>query len=167
MRISKKVLLLSAVLFGLAVVPTGFSHAAGAGGGSSGSSGGSSGSSSSAGAEFGKAKAKVEAEDYRGAIPLLEKLVRKNPKHADAYNLLGYSHRKLGHTDEALEYYGKALKANPKHLGANEYLGELYLELNDLAKAEERRAVLAKACKSCEELEDLDEAIAAFKAKSS
>lgn len=167
MHRSLRAVLAAALTFGLAAAVPASNPYAAAGGGSSSSSGSSSGSSSSVATEYVKAKAKVDKKDYRGAIAMLEKIVRKNAKHADALNLLGYSHRKLGRIDEALEYYGKALKVNPKHLGANEYLGELYLEMNDLAKAEERRAVLAKACKSCEELEDLDEAIAAFKAKSS
>ena len=67
--------------------------------------------------------------------------------------------------DEALEYYEKALKLKPNHVGANEYLGELYLEMKNLPKAEERLAVLAKACNGCEEQKELEEKIADFKAE--
>jgi tetratricopeptide (TPR) repeat protein len=70
--------------------------------------------------------------DYVGAIPLLRKSVAADSRNADAYNLLGFSHRKLGQIDAALAHYGKALTLEPEHRGANEYLGELYLELGDL-----------------------------------
>jgi len=111
-----------------------------------------------------KASAKVDAGKYDDAIDILEDIVDDNPKNADAWNLLGYSHRKLGEYDDALEYYEKALKLKPNHVGANEYLGELYLEMKDLPKAEERLAVLAKACNGCEEQKELEEKIADFKA---
>ena len=102
--------------------------------------------------------------DYAKAIPLLEKVVVAEPKNADAYNYLGYSHRKLGDRDKAFAFYSKALEIKPRHLGANEYLGELYLEMGELQKAEERLAVLDKACFfGCDEYSDLKEAIEAYK----
>lgn len=157
----------AAVALGLGLMaPAGPGFAAGSGGSSnSGGSSGSSSSSTSASALYAKAKSKVDAEDYRGAMPILEKIVAKDPRNADALNLMGYCSRKLGDVDEGLEYYQKALKINPNHVGANEYLGELYLELKDLPKAEERLKVLAKACNGCEEQRDLEEAIADYKAK--
>lgn len=109
---------------------------------------------------FTKAQSLVEAESYAEAIPLLEKVVAARPDSADAFNYLGYSHRKLGDVDAALQYYGRALELQPSHLGANEYLGELYLELDDLSKAEERLTVLDKACFfGCEEYSELKAAI--------
>jgi hypothetical protein len=49
------------------------------------------------------------------------------------------------------------------HLGANEYLGELYLETGQPELAEERLAVLKEACPDgCEELEELEVALAAY-----
>jgi hypothetical protein len=64
---------------------------------------------------------------------------------------------------KAMTYYTKALNKEPKHLGANEYMGELYLEMNNLPKAEERLAVLKGACGNCEEFEDLDGQIKDYK----
>ena len=113
--------------------------------------------------ELAKARKKVKKEDYEAAIPLLEKALKANPKSADALNLLGYSHRKLGRTDQALGYYQQALAIEPKHLGANEYLGELYLELKQLEKAEERLKVLSTACNACEEYAELKEKVEAFR----
>ncbi len=157
----------AALALALALLPAA-ADAAGSGGSSS-SSGGSSGSSSTSSAkgDYMTAKSKVDAGNYRGAVPILEKIVAQSPGNADALNLLGYSQRKLGSKNKALTYYLKALKIEPEHVGANEYLGELYLEMNDLPKAEERLAVLAKACNNCEEQQELAEKIAAFKAKNS
>lgn len=113
-----------------------------------------------------KAAALVDQGKFLEAIPLLKKVVTSEPKNADAYSYLGYSHRKLGATDLALGYYRKALDLKPKHLGANEYLGELYLELGDLKGAEERLEILDWACLfGCEEYTDLKRAIEAYKAK--
>lgn len=113
-----------------------------------------------------KAAGLVEQSQYAEAIPLLKQVVAAEPNNADAYNLLGYSHRKLGDFDSALGYYQSALKFKPQHLGANEYLGELYLQMGDLEKAEERLKVLDWACLfGCEEYTELKEAIEAYKAK--
>ncbi len=116
--------------------------------------------------DYAQAAKLVEAGKYAAAIPLLEKTVAKESKNADAYNLLGYSHRKLGDVEAALTHYGRALELDPKHRGANEYLGELYLELGRLDEAQERLAVLDKACFfGCEEYSELKAMIAAYQAK--
>jgi Flp pilus assembly protein TadD len=51
----------------------------------------------------------VQAKDWNKAIGLLNRVVADSPKNADAYNYLGYSHRKLGNRDQALTYYNQAL----------------------------------------------------------
>ncbi len=110
----------------------------------------------------------IEAADYRGAIALLDKIVGANPKNANALNYLGYSHRKLGDFDKALGHYQQALKLKPDHLGAHEYLGELYLQMNDLARAQQHLDRLDDICIfGCEEYTDLKKAIQAYKAKHS
>ena len=110
-----------------------------------------------------QAKELVDDQQYAQAIPLLQKSIQQKGEYADALNLLGYSNRKLGDMSKAMTYYTKALNKEPKHLGANEYMGELYLEMNNLPKAEERLAVLKGACGSCEEFEDLDGQIKDYK----
>ena len=45
---------------------------------------------------FAQAKALVDQKNYAGAIPLLQQVVQRNPRNADAYNLLGYSTRASG-----------------------------------------------------------------------
>ncbi|MGH6932624.1 MAG: tetratricopeptide repeat protein [Dongiaceae bacterium] len=167
MRNVRKLLMSAFMVVGLAVPMAALQAAGSSGGSSSGSSGGSGSTGSSTTEDYAKAKNKIAAGSYDSAISILEKIVRKQPSNADAFNLLGYSHRKLGRYDEALEYYQDALKLEPAHIGANEYLGELYLEMKDLPKAEERLAVLTKACDGCEEQKELEEKIAAYKAANS
>ena len=113
---------------------------------------------------FEQGVAAVKAENYERAIVLLKKVVAVEPKNADAWNFIGFSHRKLKNFDRALPAYNKALAINPKHRGANEYLGELYLQIGDLAKAEERLEKLDDICFfGCEEYKDLKAAIEAYK----
>jgi predicted Zn-dependent protease len=104
-------------------------------------------------------KGVVDAGDYQSALPRLMALDRETPNDPDILNLIGFSLRKTGHPDQALDYYSRALAQKPDHLGANEYLGELYLELKQPVKAEERLAVLQQACGDCEEYRELKEKI--------
>ncbi|GAB4355005.1 MAG: hypothetical protein Kow00114_05100 [Kiloniellaceae bacterium] len=128
--------------------------------------GSDSDSSKPADPTYAQARQLVEDGKYADAIPLLQQVVAKDAKNADAFNYLGYSNRQLGNHDAALSYYQQALALEPKHRGANEYLGELYLTLGDLAKAEERLDVLDGACFfGCDEYTELKNAIAAYKAK--
>ncbi len=113
-----------------------------------------------------KATQEIDAGNFRAAISDLQKIVRDDTSNANAYNWLGFSHRKLGEYDRALGYYKKALAIDSDHKGANEYLGELYLQIGDLRRAEGRLAKLAELCPSgCEEYEELQELVAAFKKK--
>jgi tetratricopeptide (TPR) repeat protein len=106
----------------------------------------------------------VEKKDYKQAIRLLSRVLEKTPKNADALNYMGFSHRKSGDHQKAIDYYKQALAVNPDHRGANEYLGEAYLEINDVPKAEERLAHLINVCgQNCKEARELSDAIAAHK----
>ena len=164
---SPRVLLVSTLALALGTAfPLGVSFAASSGSSSS-SSTTTTTTTTNQTSEYLKAKAMVDAKNYRGAMPILDKIVAKDPRNADALNLMGFSSRKLGKPDDAMEYYQKALAINPNHVGANEYLGEFYLEMKNLPKAEERLKVLTKACKGCEEQKELEAAIAKYKASSS
>jgi tetratricopeptide (TPR) repeat protein len=83
-------------------------------------------------------------------------------QQADVYNLMGYTLRKTGDYRTSLTYYTKALELQPDHRAAREYLGELYVETGEMAKAEEQVSSLKQLCPSgCDELEDLQKVIAA------
>src|SRR6266498_2683632 len=64
----------------------------------------------------------------------------------------------------AFKHYQRALQLNPRHRGAHEYVGEAYLIVKDLAKAEEHLNALRGICLiPCEESTDLEKAIAAYR----
>jgi tetratricopeptide (TPR) repeat protein len=106
-------------------------------------------------------RTKIKAKNYADALEELRKLARKTDE-ADVYNLLGYTLRKTGDYSASLAYYTKALDLQPDHKAAGEYLGELYVETNDIDKAREQLAALVKLCPNgCEEREDLEKMIKA------
>ena len=110
----------------------------------------------------------IEAKDYKTAIGHLTKAVQEVPKDADAHTMLAYSYRKVGPFDKSMEHYQTALKLDSKHRSAREYLGELYLDMNQPENAEKQLAALKSACPffgKCEEYEDLKKAIETYKAK--
>jgi Flp pilus assembly protein TadD len=108
-----------------------------------------------------EARAKIDSEDWTGAIATLTSVVADGAQNADAYNLLGYASRKSGALAQAEQYYATALSIDPNHLGALEYQGELFLMTDraDLARANLDK--LVSLCGTCEEQADLAEALAA------
>ena len=91
---------------------------------------------------YDKAYDLVYNKKFDKSIKLLEKIANRKDlgdKKADVYNLLGFSYRKHSEPDldKAFDAYQTALEANPEHLGAHEYLGELYITLGNMAKANE------------------------------
>ncbi len=113
---------------------------------------------------FTRAKAMIEARDYRGSLPLLQQVVAKDPKNADAYNLMGFATRKSGDPNGSLQYYNQALALDPKHIGAHEYIGEAYLMLDRPKEADQHLARLDSLCVfGCSEYRMLKAAIANYK----
>ena len=114
------------------------------------------------------ARKAIEAKDYKGAVGYLIKAVQELPNDADAHSMLGYAYRKTNVFDKSMEHYQRALKLDSNHRYAHEYLGELYLDMNQPDNAEKQLAALKKACPffgKCEEYEDLKKAIDSYKAK--
>ncbi|MFZ1725278.1 MAG: tetratricopeptide repeat protein [Albidovulum sp.] len=124
-------------------------------------SGGSNSSTDTAQPTYQQAKAAVDAGKYEKAITSLTALVKADRQNADAWNLLGYSNRKLKKYDEAAKYYQMALKIDPKHRGALEYQGELFVETGAFDKAKANLATLKEICGNCEQYGDLKKALAA------
>jgi tetratricopeptide (TPR) repeat protein len=105
-------------------------------------------------------RAKIKAKDFKAAIAELTPML-ETYQHADVYNLMGFSLRKTGDHKQAYTFYRKALDFDPEHKGALEYLGELYVETGQVEKARENVVLLKKLCPGgCEELADLEQAIA-------
>jgi len=119
-------------------------------------------------ANIAAARKAIEAKDFKSAVGHLTKAVQEEPKNADAHSMLGYSYRKVGTFDKSMEHYQTALKLDSGHRSAHEYLGELYLDMNQPDNAEKQLAALKKACPffgKCEEFEDLKKAVDSYKAK--
>ena len=116
-------------------------------------------------ANFTRAKAMIEARDYASAMPLLQQVVAKDARNADAYNLMGFATRKSGNPNGSLQFYSQALAIDAKHLGAHEYIGEAYLMLDRPAEAEQHLARLDSLCVfGCTEHRMLKAAVANYKA---
>ena len=155
------------LLVPLVVLCVGFaspSFAAGGGGGGGADTAASAFQSKPLDPNFVRAKQMIEARDYKGALPLLQQVVAKDQRNADAYNLMGYAVRSSGDPNGSLQYYQQALAIDPRHLGAHEYIGEAYLMLNRPAEAEQHLARLDSLCVfGCTEYRMLKSAIANYK----
>jgi Flp pilus assembly protein TadD len=104
--------------------------------------------------------------DWKEAVARLQRAERRFPQDADLQNSLGYALRQMKDYDAAFRHYRKALQIDPRHRGAHEYIGEAYLLVGDLPSAEKHLAALKSICMlACEEMRDLDKAIADYKAK--
>jgi tetratricopeptide (TPR) repeat protein len=126
--------------------------------------GGSSGASAPAGKpedpQYTAGVKAIKANEFAKAIPLLEGVVARDDKNADAYNWLAYATRRNGNPKASLPLYQKALALDPKHRGAHEYIGEAYLMLDDVPKAKEHLQKLGSLCLiTCSEYRDLKRAI--------
>jgi tetratricopeptide (TPR) repeat protein len=102
----------------------------------------------------------IEQGNYHSAIDQLHDQLDADPDNADIMSLLGFSYRKTRNYEDALTFYEWALRAEPDHRGANEYLGELYLETNQIDKAVQQLQKLDDICRNnCKEYSTLKKAI--------
>lgn len=116
--------------------------------------------------DFAAGRAAIEAKQWQTAIRAFSLAALRDTRNADIHNYLGYAYRHTGQMDLAFTHYERALQLNPRHRGAHEYMGEAYLMVNDLPKAEAHLAALEKICLiPCEEYEDLKKAIAEYRRK--
>ena len=107
------------------------------------------------------ARAFIEQGELEKAAAQLRKVVDKDESNADAWNLLGYSWRKLNQNRKSKKSYARALKLDPNHKGALEYQGELFIKLGEREKANDNLTRLKTLCPSgCEELDNLTRALA-------
>lgn len=68
-------------------------------------------------------------------IMLLREVVTENPDHEMAQYNLGMLSVKSGQLDKAVERFNKVLEINPGRVEVNFYLGQVYLQQGDTAKA--------------------------------
>src|SRR6266849_3562074 len=114
--------------------------------------------------DYAAGKAAIEAKQWNAAIGALSSAALRDTRNADIQNYLGYAYRHIGQLELAFKHYQRALDLNPRHRGAHEYVGEAYLMVKDLAKAEEHLNALRSICLiPCAEYGDLEKAIAAYR----
>ena len=117
-------------------------------------------------ADYAAGRDAVLKKNWAEAVAKLRIAERRHPDSADLHNFLGYSHRNLKQFDLAFKHYKRAIEIDPRHRGAHEYIGEAYLMTGDLASAEKHLAALKGICLlGCEELADLEKAVAEYKKK--
>jgi tetratricopeptide (TPR) repeat protein len=119
--------------------------------------------------EIAKARKELEAgktknaeKKFKKALDKGERAVAIDPRYHEAWNLVGYSSRKLKNYDHALVAYDKCLTLKPDYTLAREYLGEAYLEMGNLPKAREQLAWLQGNAAASQDAKDLAKAVADY-----
>jgi tetratricopeptide (TPR) repeat protein len=115
-----------------------------------------------------KTQAAIARLDWKQAQDITREALTKNPANADYHSLYAYSIRKgeSPSMDEMFLHYNEALRIEPKHRNAHEYLGEAYLMVGNLDKANEHLRVLDQLCFfPCDEYTMLKRAVAEYEAK--
>ncbi len=113
--------------------------------------------------DFAAGKRALASGNWTGAIAALTPAALRDSRNADLQNYLGYAYRRLGQLDRALTHYQRAVALNPRHRGAHGHLGEVYLAVASLARAEKHLAALERICLiPCDEYDSLKGAIAAY-----
>lgn len=107
-------------------------------------------------AAYAEAVGFINQDRFADAFDSLRRAEAAVGPHPDVLNYMGFVSRKLGRLDDSLAYYTAALRIDPNHLGATEYLGELYIQMGQVDRAERQLARLDELCAyGCEQREEL------------
>lgn len=113
--------------------------------------------------EYSIAKRLMRRQEYQDAIPHLLSALADKPRDVEIINNLAYAKRMVGDYDTSLLYYKRALTINPDRKSTHEGMGEVYLQMHDLASAQKELDTIASLCPSgCDERDALTKAIAAY-----
>ena len=114
--------------------------------------------------DFAAGKRALSKGQWASAIEVLKLAALRDPRNADIENYVGYAYRRIGLPKLAFAHFRQAIEFNPRHRGAHQHLGETYLSVGELAKAEAQLTALEAICLlPCEEYGDLKRAIAMYK----
>ena len=113
-----------------------------------------------AGQNYAQGEEKARQGKWGEAATLFRKVIEEDGQHYKAFNMLGYSLRKMGKAKEAIAAYNKALSIKPDYAPALEYRGVAHVMAGNKAAA---RADLQKLKSLGSPLaEDLGKQIAAM-----
>lgn len=116
-------------------------------------------------ADMAAARRFIADKQWSQAASTLERVVARQPRNADAHNLLGYSYRWQDRMDESIASYKTALEIDPEHRGALQYMGVAYLKLGKPELAEAHLGRLRQLCGAdCIESRDLATKLADYQA---
>ncbi len=116
----------------------------------------------------------VDHQKYLDATPHLETALKEFPDDTDILKYLGFSHRMIArnrtgtaHDAEiriATTYYHRALDIEPNREDFLEFMGELYLEMDDPLAASAKLAELERRCaQGCVQYDELAASIASYR----
>ena len=95
---------------------------------------------------------------YAEALDVLRSAARQSDPRVQT--MIGFSLRQLGHVDAAMAYYTAALSTDPASTRTRQYLGEAFLQKNDVVQARAQLAAIGDRCGSaCEDYVALSRAI--------
>jgi tetratricopeptide (TPR) repeat protein len=84
----------------------------------------------------------VNEGNFKRAVNLFRRAIASKRDFHEAYNMLGFSLRKIGKYEQSLKYYKKALELKPDFAEAHEYIGESYLGIGDRESAWKHYTIL-------------------------
>lgn len=105
----------------------------------------------------------LKRKQYSSALPRLKRIVKVQPRNADAWSLIGFASRKSGKMEQSKKAYKTALSIEPNHRGAHAYMGAWRLQKNDLDGAMGLYRRLVEICPDgCRERSELETDIVKF-----
>lgn len=109
----------------------------------------------------------LEENKLSDALTMFESALVANPGNVEALVAIGRTHEALGQRSTGLGYYRRALTVEPENRAALAAESLAFLADHGLIKAEENRDRLKRLCArdGCPELQEVDAAIKAYKAK--
>jgi tetratricopeptide (TPR) repeat protein len=117
-----------------------------------------------AGKEADKGKKENAQKKYKRALERCQNAVQLDTTYHEAWNLIGFTSRKLGDYPTSFAAYKVALRLKPDFALAHEYYGEGLLETGDLAGAKEQLVAL-RASGTPELIAELEGAISKYEAR--
>ena len=100
-----------------------------------------------------KGKTNKANKRFNDSIKFFIKANNENNNEPNILIYLGFAYEKVDDFTMAEIYYTQGLEIDPKNIDTNRYLGELYVELNKIDKANKRLKILGDC--NCEEYTDL------------